>query len=165
MQQTPDIRLFLCDVDGTLTDGSMYYTENGDELKKFNTRDGMALQILHDHGIRTGIITSEQRDLVARRAAKLRVDYLRLGARDGGKLAVAREICDEMGITMQQVAYIGDDLNCYDILKAVGFAACPADACRQVKNIQGIHIMSRNGGDAVVRELCEGLFPEWFEME
>ena len=162
MQHPNNIRLFLCDVDGTLTDGSMYYTENGDELKKFNTRDGMALQILHDHGIRTGIITSEQRDLVARRATKLRVDYLRLGARDGGKLAVAHEICQEMGITMQQVAYIGDDLNCYDILAAVGYAACPSDACAKVLHIPGIHVMSRKGGDAVVRELAERLFPEWF---
>lgn len=159
--QQPDIRLFLCDVDGTLTDGGMYYTENGDELKKFNTRDGMALQIIHDHGIRTGIITSEKRDLVARRAAKLRVDYLRLGARDGGKLQAAQDICNEMGITMQQVAYIGDDLNCYDILTAVGFPACPADACRKVKNIPGIRIMTRKGGDAVVRELAELLFPDW----
>ena len=160
--QQPDIRLFLCDVDGTLTDGGMYYTENGDELKKFNTRDGMALQIIHDHGIRTGIITSEQRDLVARRAAKLRVDYLCLGERNGGKREVAQSICDEMGITMQQVAYIGDDLNCYDILTAVGYPACPADACRKVMNIPGLRIMSRKGGDAVVRELAEQLFPDWF---
>lgn len=158
-----DIRLFLCDVDGTLTDGGMYYTENGDELKKFNTRDGMALQILHDHGIRTGIITSEERDLVERRAKKLRVDYLVLGQRNGGKRAVAEEICREMGITMQQVAYIGDDLNCYDILTAVGYAACPSDACKKVLNIPGIHVMSRKGGDAVVRELAEQMFPEWFE--
>ena len=160
--QHPDIRLFLCDVDGTLTDGGMYYTENGDELKKFNTRDGMALQIIHDHGIRTGIITSEQRDLVLRRATKLRVDYAKLGERNGGKREVAQAICDEMGITMQQVVYIGDDLNCYDILAAVGHPACPADACQKVKNIPGIRIMSRKGGDAVVRELAEQLFPEWF---
>lgn len=163
MQQSqPDIRLFICDVDGTLTDGSMYYSENGDELKKFNTRDGMALQIIHDHGIRTGIITSEQRELVSRRAAKLRIDYLRLGERNGGKRAVAEAICQEMGITMQQVAYIGDDLNCYDILTAVGFPACPCDACRKVLAIPGIHVMSRKGGDAVVRELAEQLFPDWF---
>lgn len=160
--QNSDIRLFLCDVDGTLTDGGMYYTENGDELKKFNTRDGMALQILHDHGICTGIITSEQRDLVARRAAKLRVDFLKLGERDGGKREAAQAICNEMGITMRQVVYIGDDLNCYDILTAVGHPACPADACQKVKNIPGIRIMSRKGGDAVVRELAEQLFPEWF---
>lgn len=162
LKDAKDIRLFLCDVDGTLTDGSMYYTEEGDELKKFNTRDGMALQILHNHGIRTGIITSEQRELVARRAAKLHVDYLRLGQRDGGKRAVAEDICHEMGISMQQVAYIGDDLNCYDILTAVGYAACPRDACRKVLNIPGIHVMSRKGGDAVVRELAEQLFPELF---
>ena len=161
--QTTDIKLFLCDVDGTLTDGGMYYSENGDELKKFNTRDGMALKILHEKGIPTGIITSEDTQIVARRAAKLSVDYLRQGKRDGGKRAVAQQICDEMGITMQQVAYIGDDLNCYDILSAVGFPACPSDACAKVRNIPGIRLLSRKGGDAVVREFAEQLFPELFE--
>ena len=161
--QNPDIRLFLCDVDGTLTDGGMYYSENGDELKKFNTRDGMALKMLHDNGVPTGIITSEDTQIVTRRAAKLSVDYLRQGKRDGGKRAVAQQICDELGITMQQVAYIGDDLNCYDILTAVGYPACPADACAKVKNIPGIRIMSHKGGDAVVREFAEQLFPELFE--
>lgn len=163
MQHTnPDIHLFICDVDGTLTDGGMYYSENGDELKKFNTRDGMALQIMHEHGIRTAIITSEQRDLVLRRGQKLHVDHVVLGQRFGGKRTTAEQLCHELGITMQQVAYIGDDLNCYDILTAVGFAACPADACRKVLNIPGIHVMTRKGGDAVVRELAEYLFPDWF---
>lgn len=153
-----DIKLFLCDVDGTLTDGGMYYSENGDELKKFNTRDGVALSMLREKGIKTGIITSEDTQIVSRRAAKLKVDYLIQGKRDGGKLAVAQDICCEMGITMQEVAYVGDDLNCVELLSAVGFAACPADACEQVKQIPGIHLMSRKGGDGVVREVVEKYF-------
>ena len=155
---TKDIKLFLCDVDGTLTDGGMYYSENGDELKKFNTRDGVALTMLREKGIKTGIITSEDTQIVARRATKLNVDYLVQGKRDGGKLAVAQEICKELGLTMHGVAYVGDDLNCIELLSAVGFAACPADACNEVKAILNIHIMSRKGGDGVVREVVE----KWF---
>lgn len=150
-----NIKLFLCDVDGTLTDGGMYYSENGDELKKFNTRDGVALSMLREKGIKTGIITSEDTQIVSRRAAKLKVDFLKQGKRDGGKLAAAQDICREMGITMQEVAYIGDDLNCVELLSAVGFAACPADACEKVKQIPNIRIMSRKGGDGVVREVVE----------
>lgn len=155
---TKKIKLFLCDVDGTLTDGGMYYSEKGDELKKFNTRDGVALAMSRERGVKTGIITSEDTQIVSRRAAKLKVDYLIQGKRDGGKLAAAQEICNEMGITLQEVAYVGDDLNCVELLSAAGFAACPADACEQVKQIPDIHILSKKGGDGVVREVVEKYF-------
>lgn len=146
------IKLFLTDIDGTLTDGGMYYTENGDELKKFNTRDGMGLQLLQKRGIKVGIVTSENTKMAERRAAKLKVDYLRQGKRDGGKLAVAQEICDEMGITLQEVAYIGDDVNCKELLSSVGFAACPADAVDEVKKIPNIQVLTKKGGEGCVRE-------------
>ena len=147
-----DIRLFLTDVDGTLTDGGMYYGSDGTEFKKFNTRDGMGLQMLQRTGVKVGIVTSENIAINVNRARKLGLDYLKQGARDGGKLAATLEICEEMGITMDQVAYIGDDVNCYDLLAAVGWAACPADACDKVKKIPHIRILTRRGGDACVRE-------------
>ena len=150
-----DVRLFICDVDGTLTDGGMYYSEAGDEMKKFNTRDGMGLQLLRQAGIKTGIITSEDTKIVERRAKKLKVDYLYQGYREGGKLAAAEDICRQINIKLDQVAYIGDDVNCIDLLKAVGIKACPADACQQVKNIPGIHIMTLKGGEGCVREFIE----------
>lgn len=152
-----NIKLFLCDVDGTLTDGGMYYSENGDELKKFNTRDGMGFQLLREAGIKTGIITSEDTKIVAKRANKLRVDYLCQGKRDGGKLEVAKEICKQMGITLNEVAYIGDDVNCVELLDAVGIKACPNDACNEVKTIPGIITTHRKGGEACVREFIEFL--------
>ncbi len=151
------IKLFITDIDGTLTDGGMYYSENGDELKKFNTRDGMGIQMLREAGIKTAIITSEDRQLNQRRAEKLKVDYIRQGKVNGGKVAVAQEIAQEMGITMQEVAYIGDDVNCVELLSKVGYAACPADACERVKNIPGIIVMSKKGGDGCVRECIEKL--------
>lgn len=151
------IKLFLSDVDGVLTDGGMYYSETGDELKKFNTRDGMAFQMLREAGIKTGIITSEETAIVANRAKKLKTDYLCQGKCDGGKLAAAIEICQKEGITLEEVAYIGDDINCCELLSAVGVAACPCDACEKVKKIPNIHILTRKGGDACVREMVEHL--------
>lgn len=149
------IKLFLSDIDGTLTDGGMYYSENGDELKKFNTRDGMGMGMLREKGIKVGIITSEERDLNQRRADKLKLDFFYQGKKNGGKLAVAKEICKQMGITLQEVAYIGDDVNCIEILSSVGMAACPADADVRVKAIPGIRVMTKKGGEGCVREFCD----------
>ena len=156
-QEKKQIKLFLCDVDGTLTDGGMYYSETGDEQKKFNTRDGMGFQLLREAGIKTGIITSENTHIVENRAKKLKLDFLRQSKRDGGKVAAAQEICDEMGITLSEVAYIGDDINCFDLLSAVAVAACPCDAMPKVKAIPGIRVMTKKGGEGCVREFIESL--------
>lgn len=152
------IKLFISDIDGTLTDGGMYYSENGDELKKFNTRDGMGFGMLRKAGVKTAIITSEDRLLNQRRAEKLQLDYLVQGKREGGKLAAAQSICEELGITLQDVAYIGDDINCIDLLSAVGIAACPSDAHQRVKDIPHIKVMSKKGGEGCVREFIENLY-------
>lgn len=151
----PKIKLFVSDIDGTLTDGGMYYSENGDELKKFNTRDGMGFGMLREAGIKTAIVTSEDRELNRRRAEKMKIDYLVQGKRDGGKLAAVKEIVKEIDISLEEVAYIGDDVNCIDLLSAVGLSACPADACGKVKEIPGIAVMTCKGGDGCVREFCE----------
>jgi len=151
----PRIKLFLTDVDGVLTDGGMYYSNSGDEWKKFNTRDGVAFELLREAGIKTGIITTENTKIVANRARKLNVDYLVQGRNPGGKLASAREICMKEAITLHEVAYIGDDLNCADLLEAVGIKACPADACEKVKRIPGIITLAKKGGEGVVREFAE----------
>lgn len=156
-----DIKLFLTDVDGTLTDGGMYYTASGDTMKKFNTRDGMGLQLLQKAGVKVGIVTSETTGIVEARARKLGIDFLVQGRRNGGKLAAAIEICESMGISLNQMAYIGDDVNCKELLEAAGLAACPADAMPQVRNIPGIHIMALKGGEGCVREFINSiLYPE-----
>ncbi len=149
------IKLFLTDVDGVMTDAGMYYSENGDEMKKFNSQDGLGMRLLRESGIRTGIITTETTKLVERRAAKLKVDYLSQGRRDGGKLEAAMDICQKEGISLEEVAYIGDDMNCIELLSSVGYAACPANAVTAVKSLPGIIILQKRGGDGAVREFAE----------
>ena len=149
------IKLFLSDVDGVMTDAGMYYTASGDEFKKFNTHDGMAFNILREAGIKTGIITTENTTIVERRAAKLKIDYVYQGAGFKGKLAAAMEICVKENITLNEVAYIGDDINCIELLKAVGIAACPANSTKKVKAIPGIIHLQKSGGEGPIREIVD----------
>lgn len=149
------IKLFISDIDGTLTDGGMYYSENGDELKKFNTKDGMGFNLLQKAGIKTGIITSENCDLNKRRAEKLNIDFFQQGKKGVDKLLITQGICNTLGISIDEVAYIGDDINCIDLLTKVGMAACPSDAIDKVKSIPGIFIMESKGGEGCVREFID----------
>lgn len=147
------IKIFLSDVDGVLTDAGMYYTETGDEFKKFCTYDGMGFKLLQKTGIKVGILTSEERDLNRRRARKLGLDFDFHGAKD--KLEIVKDLCKEENITIDEVAYIGDDVNCFGLLSHVGFAACPNNAVPEIKAIPNIMHLQRNGGDGVVREFVE----------
>ena len=155
------VKLFLTDIDGCMTDGGMYYSANGDEMKRFCVYDGMGIVQLRKAGIPCGILTSETTDIVAHRAKKLGMEYLRMGV--GSQVAIgqqtkrkaAQEICEELGITMEEVCFVGDDINDIDLLTAVGTAACPANAMRQVKDIQGIIHLTPRGGDGAIREICE----------
>lgn len=151
-EEHPEIKMFLTDCDGCLTDGGMYYSEKGDELKKFNTRDGMAFRLLREKGIITGIITGEKVELNRRRAEKLKLDILEIGCTD--KLSAIKRICDERGINLANVCYIGDDINDVEALGAVGYSCCPADACAKVKAVVK-YIAKVNGGCGVIREIAE----------
>ncbi|RYA23165.1 acylneuraminate cytidylyltransferase [Malaciobacter halophilus] len=154
-RQKPTIKLFLSDVDGTLTDGGMYYGENGEEFKKFNTHDGKGFELLRKAGIKTGIITSENTKIVSNRAKKLKVDYLYQGLEHKGKLDIAKEICQKENITLEEVAYIGDDINCKELLQSVGICACPRNSLQSIKNIPNILQLLTKGGDGAVREFVE----------
>jgi len=146
------IRLFATDVDGVLTDAGMYYAESGDEWKKFNTRDGMGIKLLQRAGIITAIVTQERTKLVARRAEKLTIPELHQGVLD--KLSLVREMAARHGLTMNQVAYIGDDINDLETLKAVGFSATPADGMPQVVAVVD-YVCQKKGGEGAVREMIE----------
>tara|TARA_B100000795_G_C22607109_1_gene363594 strand:+ start:151 stop:627 length:477 start_codon:yes stop_codon:yes gene_type:complete len=151
------IKLFVSDVDGVLTDGSMYYSENGDELKRFSTYDGMAFSILRKRGIKTAIVTSENTKIVSNRCAKMKIDFVYQGLYGDEKLSAVKKICKENNILLNEVSYIGDDLNCTEILNNVGHKACPSNAVKDIKNIKDILLLSYNGGDGVVREYVDFL--------
>ena len=145
-----DIKLFVSDVDGVLSDGGMYYTEDGNEMKKFNTKDGVAFRMLHENNVKTAIITGENTNIVSNRAKKMHVDYLFQGVTD--KITVLKGLCSELGISLEDVAYIGDDIGDIECLNNVGIAACPADAVSLVKEISNIIILKNIGGNGCVRE-------------
>ncbi len=146
------IKLFLSDVDGTLTDAGMYYDEAGNELKKFNTQDGKGFEILRNYGIKIGLITSEKTKIVEKRAKKLKVDYLYQGLEHQGKLEITKEICIKEGISLDEVAYIGDDINCKELLENAGVSACPKNAVNEIMEMNNIIKLSKNGGSGAVRE-------------
>ena len=160
------VRLFLTDVDGCMTDGGMYYTEDGKQLKRFCVYDGVGIKNLQARGIKCGIITGENTPIVANRAKDLGVDYLYMGVgsfhRDQKtKLEVAQEICHDMDIDLSEVVYLGDDENDIDLLEKVGYAFCPPNAAGKVKEIHGIYVTDNRGGDGAVREVSEWILSGW----
>jgi 3-deoxy-D-manno-octulosonate 8-phosphate phosphatase (KDO 8-P phosphatase) len=144
--------MLAMDVDGVLTDGGMYYSEMGDELKKFNTRDGMGIKMLQLAGIVTAFITKEKTAIVERRGRKLAVPEVHQAADD--KLPVLTRVIEKYGLNLEEVAYIGDDVNDLQTLLAVGFSAAPADAMPSV--LQVVHyVCKKRGGEGAVREVAD----------
>ncbi len=147
------VQLVLTDCDGVLTDAGVYVSAEGEQMKRFSLRDGMGVERLRViGGIPTGIITREQSAIVAKRAEKLKIDELHLGVRD--KLPAVVAIAAARGLTMDQIAYIGDDVNDLDVLDAVGLAAAPADAEPLVLD-RVHHVCRRTGGHGAFREFAE----------
>jgi 3-deoxy-D-manno-octulosonate 8-phosphate phosphatase (KDO 8-P phosphatase) len=146
------IRLVLTDCDGVLTDGGVYYSERGEEMKRFNIRDGMGVVRLRDLGIATGIVTGETSPSVRTRAAKLRITELHLGIQD--KPACLTDILARTGLKAEEVAFIGDDTNDLGILAMVGLSACPGDATSFAREVAAYHCTTF-GGHGCFRELAE----------
>lgn len=152
-QKTLGIKLLLTDCDGVLTDAGVYYGESGEVLKKFNIRDGMAVERMRQlANIDTGIITGELSPSLIKRAEKLKISELHLGIKD--KRAALREIMGRLGLHASEVAYIGDDCNDLGIIELVGFTAAPCDALSFVKE-KVDYVCSAKGGDGAFRELAE----------
>ncbi|MFM8541015.1 MAG: KdsC family phosphatase [Nitrospira sp.] len=146
------IRVFATDVDGVLTDAGMYYSESGDEVKKFHTRDGMGIKLLQRAGLITAFVTQENTKLVARRGDKLAISEVHQGVQD--KLPVLQAIAARHGVTLREVAYMGDDLNDLTALKAVGFSASPADGLLPIRKVV-TYVCRAKGGEGAVREVAE----------
>ena len=148
----PEIKMFLTDCDGCLTDGGMYYSENGDEMKRFNTLDGMGFRMLRERGILTGIVTGEKRELNKCRAQKLQMDIYEEGVQD--KISVVRRLCENYDIDIQNVAYVGDDINDLEVIKAVGFGCSVANGVSAVKEAAR-YVTVKSGGQGAVREVVD----------
>lgn len=147
-------KLILTDIDGVWTDGGMYYDQEGMELKKFHTYDSAGVLFAHHLGIPVGILTGENTNIVKRRSDKLKMDYLYLGCKD--KVAVVNDLCSQLGIAMDDVAYIGDDLNDMKLLKLVGWAGVPSSAPAYVQKLANVKL-SKKGGEGVFREFVEAI--------
>jgi N-acylneuraminate cytidylyltransferase len=152
IERANKIKLLVSDVDGVLTDAGMYYSEAGDELKKFNTRDGVGLEYLRKSGIMIALMTREKTDMVSRRGEKLKVDFIHQGIIDKETCLV--EISKEAGCSLEQTCYVGDDIHDIAALCKAGLACCPADACEPVRDVCH-HILERRGGQGCIRELAE----------
>ena len=149
------IRLVVSDVDGVLTDAGVYYSADGEELKRFSMRDGMGVELLRNAGIRTALLTREQSPIVAARAKKLRIESLWAGQMD--KREALPNLVRELGVSAEAVAYIGDDVNDLGALRWVaeaGLAVCPADAVPKVAAVAQF-ITAARGGYGAFRELCD----------
>jgi len=151
------IKLVFTDVDGVLTDGGMFYTRAGDTGKMFNTRDGMGFELLRKKGYVAGIITKENSEVVLKRAAKLKLEEVYVGVDD--KLALVKDLCRKYSVSIEDVAYIGDDVNDVPVLKAVGLPVSVADAQPEAKSCAR-YITAARGGQGAFRELARLLLDE-----
>lgn len=150
-------KLLITDIDGVWTDCGMYYDQTGNEWKKFTTSDSAGVLFLKYLEIPMAIITSENTKIVERRARKLKIDRVYQGVKD--KVSIAREICEELNVGIEDVAFIGDDLNDIPLLKIVGFPGVPASAPSYVKELSKYDLL-KSGGEGVFREFVEMILIE-----
>ena len=151
------IKLVITDIDGVWTDGGMYYDSHGNELKKFNTSDSVGVMFLKLLEIPIAIMTGENVPIVSNRAKKLQIKHVFLGV--GNKLKIASDFCEQLGISLDEVAFIGDDINDIKLLRAVGYSACPENAPDYVKK-QAQHTIPVKGGKGAFRAFVEQLLKE-----
>ena len=146
------IQALIIDVDGTLTDGGMYYGPDGEALKKFNTRDAMGLQRIRQAGIRLCVMTQEQSEAVHARMRKLKIDNYHPGVTD--KLTRLRQVAQDWELPLEAIAYMGDDLNDLPCLSTVGYAFCPQDAVPEIRAVAD-YVTGHCAGSGAVREVCD----------
>lgn len=146
------VKILVMDIDGTLTDSSVFYSKNGEELKRFSLRDGMGIELLHKAGIKTAFLTSENSPIVIARATKLKIGSVMVGSHN--KRKSLEDFSRNIEIPLDEIAYCGDDVNDLLAMEIAGLAACPADATEQIKDISDL-VLSKNGGMGAIRELCE----------
>lgn len=146
------IKALVLDVDGTLTDGGMYYDAAGEALKKFHTRDAHGMQLLREKGIKVAVISAEDSHTVAARMQKLQIEDYYPGVKNKGEILLKQ--AKKWGLPLHDIAYMGDDLNDLECLYRAGTAFCPADAVPEVLQ-QAHYVCTHRGGNGAVREVCD----------
>lgn len=147
-----DIQIVLFDVDGVMTDGSIYIDATGESFKKFNVKDGLAIELLRSHGIKTGVVSGKSSASLTERCEKLGCDYVVTGCKN--KLPRVRAICNELGITLEQVAFVGDDVLDLPVMQVCAVSFAPSDAHQLVLQ-QASYVTQAAGGYGVVREVAD----------
>ncbi len=148
------IELIVLDVDGTMTDSHITYSENGDEIKSFNVKDGLAIASWRKLGKQVAIITGRSSSIVARRAKELHIEHFYQGIHN--KKEVLESLLEKLELTMENVAAIGDDLNDLQMLRSAKISFVPRDASAYVDKIATV-VLTKKGGDGAVREMIEHL--------
>ncbi len=156
------IKIILTDVDGVLTDGGRYYSENGEMLKKFHVRDGMGVNILLRNGIKTIIVTKENSKITKKWAKEMNIT--KVISNSLLKEKELSKICKEFDVFKNEVAYIGDDVNDIKLLEMVGFSAVPNDANENTQE-RVEDICSKDGGHGAFREISDIIFREKFPRQ
>lgn len=152
-----DVKLIVLDVDGTLTDGGIFYTESGDEIKQFNVKDAIGILACEAVGKKCMVLTGRKSAIVERRAQDLHIEYVY--QKVGNKELFLKEFMDQKGYCSEDVLYIGDDLNDFLAMKICGKVGCPADAAKEVIDIAD-YISNCNGGKGAVREILLNVLRE-----
>lgn len=156
------IKLVVLDVDGCMSDGGIIYSSELIEYKKFNVKDGFAIVHSQKLGLEFAIITGRDSSIVEYRAKELGIKYLYQGVKD--KLKTLQELCLNLGISLDEVAAIGDDLNDYRLLKEVGLSFTPNDGAKEIKEIVDF-VLLRDGGNSAIREMLEVILDKNSMME
>ena len=147
-----NLQYLVIDVDGTMTDGGIYYDEYGNEIKKFCTKDAAGFFAAHQTGIKIMVLTGRECKATTRRMTEMKVEYLFQNVKNKKDFLVS--FMKDNGVAKEEIGYIGDDLNDYQPMQLVGFVGCPADSCNEIRSVANI-ISGFNGGHGAVRDIIE----------
>ena len=156
------LKYLVVDVDGTLTDAGIYYDDNGNELKKFSTRDGAGFFTAKAVGIKIMVLTGRECPATERRMKEMQVDYLVQNCRD--KISYIRQFMSDNDISKEEIGYIGDDINDLGSMKLCGFVGCPADSCKEILRISD-YVSPIKGGHGAMRDVVEHILTERGEWD
>ena len=157
------IKVFVMDVDGTMTDGKIYMGDSGEMFKAFDIKDGYGIhEMLPEHQVKTAIMTGRTSQIVVNRAKELEIDYVLQNVKDKKKSII--ELANEIGCDLQEIAYIGDDIIDIGPMELCGVSGCPADAADEVKDVVDF-VSVKSGGCSAVRDFIEWLIAEKYIRE